>query len=419
MTLAPLEEVRDFVLSRVAPAGPVAVPVADALGLALAEDVVAAEPVPPFPNSAMDGYAVRAADCATATPESPVELAVVGEVPAGAVPDRAVGPGEAVRIMTGAAVPEGADGIVIVEHTELRGDAVVVVVHHPAGDHVRPAGGDVAVGDLVFAAGTELGPAHLGVLASLGVAAVPARPRPRVGVLSTGDELVPPGAPLPPGKIRESNRPMLLALAERASCTAVDLGTVADDEDALAAALEDGIARCDALVTTGGVSMGEYDLVKVVLDRVADMRWFQVAIKPAKPFAFGMATPERRGAEHTAVPVFGLPGNPVSSFVSFEMFARPALRRMMGHAEILRPVVQAVAGAGMRRRRDGKTHLDRVRLRHEDGRLVAERSGAQASNVLTAMAHANGLAVLPDGEGVAAGEALEVMLLDPPPTLGS
>lgn len=406
--LVPLEEVQAYVLERVRATDAIGVRVGEALGLALAEDVVAREPVPSFANSAMDGYAVRHDDCASATAEEPVRLEVAGEVAAGAVPAVPVGPGQAVRIMTGAAIPAGADGIVIVEHTDLEG--AVVVVRHPAGDHIRPAGGDVAVGDLVFPVGTELGPAHLGVLASLGVADVDSRTRPRVGVISTGDELVPPGEPLPPGKIRESNRPMLLALVERAACVPVDLGTVPDDEALLTAALDEAAGRCHAVLTTGGVSMGEYDYVKVVLERLADMRWFQVAVKPAKPFAFGV-THER------SVPVFGLPGNPVSSFVSFELFARPALRKMMGHAEVFRPVVRAAAASQMRRRPDGKVHLDRVRVRHDRGRLLAERSGAQASNVLTAMAHANGLAVLPDGEGAAAGEEVDVILLDPPPTL--
>lgn len=407
MALTPLPDVQDHVVGRMAPLGEESLPLERALGLALARDVTAAEPVPPFDNSAMDGYAVRAGDCEAAGADAPVRLKVVGELPAGAAPDRDVGAGEAIRIMTGAAVPPGCDGIVIVENTETDGDEVVVTA--PAGDHIRAAGGDVAVGDLVFEAGTSIGPAHLGVLASLGMSEVPVRRRPRVGVISTGDELVPPGEPLPPGKIRESNRPMLLALVEQAACDPVDLGTVADDVGAVTRAFERGAADCDALISSGGVSMGgEYDVVRIVLDRIAGMNWFQVAIKPAKPFAVGAID---------GVPVFGLPGNPVSSLVSFEMFARPALRRMMGHAELRRPRVAAVAGEPLPRRRDGKTHLDRVRVTDAGRRLVAERAGGQASNVLTAMARANGLAVLPDGEGVAEGEAIDVILLAPPLSL--
>lgn len=401
--LLPLEDVRSRVLARIVPLPRVSVGLGEAIGLATAEAIVAGEPVPPFANSAMDGYAVRKADCRDASDEEPVRLDVVGDLPAGRAPERAVGAGEAIRIMTGAAVPEGADGIVIVEHTESAGDEVIV--HRPAGDHIRPAGGDVAVGDEVFAPGTELGPAHVGVLASLGLAAVLVRRRPRVGVLSTGDELAEAGAPLAPGQIRESNRPMLVGLVERSGCEPVDCGIAPDDDAAVAAALESGLAECDALVTSGGVSMGEYDFVKVVLERLGDMEWFQVAIRPAKPLAFGVV----RG-----VPVFGLPGNPVSSAVSFELFARPALRKMMGHRDLFRPVVRGVAGEGMPRRPDGKVHFDRVWVASEGGRLVARPSGMQASNVLSALARANGLAVLPDGDGVEAGDPVDVMLLDLP-----
>lgn len=407
MALTPLPDVQAHVLGRVEPLDEQSLPLTQALGLALARDLAASEPVPPFDNSAMDGYAVRVADCEGAGPDTPVRLKVVDELPAGTPPDREVAAGEAIRIMTGAAVPPGCDGIVVVENTETHGDEVLV--RAPAGDHIRAAGGDVAVGDLVFEAGTSIGPAHLGVLASLGMPDVPVRRRPRVGVVSTGDELVPPGEPLPPGKIRESNRPMLLALVEQAACEPVDLGTVADDEDAVTRAFERGAADCDALISSGGVSMGgEYDVVRIVLDRIAAMDWFQVAIKPAKPFAVGAIG---------GAPVFGLPGNPVSSLVSFEMFARPALRRMMGHTELYRPRVAAVAGEPLPRRPDGKTHFDRVRVSDDGRRLVAERTGGQASNVLTAMARADGLAVLPDGEGIAEGEAVDVMLLQAPHSL--
>lgn len=409
VTLVPLEEAQAYVLARVVPIEPAPLDLRDCVGLALADDVVAAEPVPPFANSAMDGYAVRAADVAGATPADPVELRVVGEQPAGPLTDARVRSGEAVRIMTGAAIPAGADAIVIVEHTEARGD--VVLVAEPAGEHIRPAGGDVALGDLVFPSGTEIGPAHVGVLATLGVAKASVR-RPTVAVLSTGDELVGPGEPLAPGSIRESNGPMLAALLERTACAA-SVGVVADDEAAIEAALTRAVATADAVVTSGGVSMGDYDFVKVVLDRVADTRWFQIAIRPAKPFTFGVATaPDGR-----SVPIFGLPGNPVSSFVSFEVLVRPALRKMMGHRDLRRPVVRAVAAADLARRTDGKKHLDRVRVWHDAGRLMTERTGIQASNVLTAMALANGLALLPDGEGVAAGEEVDVMLLDLPPSL--
>jgi molybdopterin molybdotransferase len=399
----PLAEVQARILGTVPLLSVVEVPVAEALGLATAADVTATEPVPPFANTAMDGYAVQAADTAGATEASPVRLVVVDELPAGREPGVPVGPGQAIRIMTGAPVPPGADAIVMVEDTRGDGDGVLVARAARAGDHVRPAGGDVEPGTVVFPAGTPLGPAHLGMVASLGQAKVAVRARARVAVLSTGDELTPPGQPLAPGRIWDSNRPMLAALVAQAGCLPVDLGIARDDEADITARLEQAVATCDALVTSGGVSVGDYDLVKAVLDRLGDLTWHQVAIKPAKPLAFGMVG---------NVPVFGLPGNPVSSHVSFELFARPALLQMMGHRHRFRPVVEALADDDMGRRSDGKLHLDRVRVRWEDGAYRVSRTGVQASNVLSAMASANALALLPDGPGVAAGDRVEVMLLE-------
>ncbi|HET6793330.1 MAG TPA: molybdopterin molybdotransferase MoeA, partial [Acidimicrobiales bacterium] len=256
--------------------------------------------------------------------------------------------------------------------------------------------------------GVALGPGHLGVLASVGLATVTVHRRPRVGVLSTGDELVEPGKPLGPGQIRDSNRRSLLALVDRAGCEPVDLGLAADDEAVIRSAITAGVEACDAVVTSGGVSVGDFDYVKVVLDDLAPgaMRWMQVAIRPAKPLAFGTVA---------GTPVFGLPGNPVSSMVSFELFVRPALRLMMGRGEgeRVRPSVMARAGEDFRRSPDGKLHLDRVVVRPgPDGRLVARSAGGQGSHVLTAMAAANGLALIGDGDGVAAGEELPVLLLD-------
>jgi molybdenum cofactor synthesis domain-containing protein len=308
------------------------------------------------------------------------------------------------RIMTGAPMPDGADAVVMVERTQRDGaDGVLIEQAAAAGDHVRLPGGDVEEGQLVFPPGTVLGPAHLGVIASLGRMSVVAFPRPRVGVISTGDELREGPVALAPGQIRDSNRPMLLSMIEAAGMTAVNLGIARDDEASVERAFLDAVTRCDALITSGGVSVGDYDVVKAVLDRLGVLSWWQVAIKPAKPFAFGLL----RG-----VPLFGLPGNPVSSHVSFELFARPALRQMSGHTDVDRPVVEAVAGADLGRRPDGKLHLDRVLVRYEAGSYIVERSGAQASNALAALAMADGLALLPDGDGVRAGETLRVMLLD-------
>jgi len=393
-----LAEAQATILESVAPLAPRLVALREARGLVLAQDVVAHEQVPPFANTGMDGYAVRAGD-------TPGTLHVVGELPAGRAPTTAVGPGEAIRIMTGAPMPDGADSVVMVERTRVDGDDVVVEVAKP-GEHVRRAGGDVGVGDLVFTPGTLLTPAHLGVLASLDVHEVLCVPRPRVGVISTGDELVERGA-LAPGRIRDSNRPMLLALLDDLGCEAVDGGMIGDDEAAITAAVERVADSCDALLTSGAVSVGDYDFVKLVLERVATARggvslWAQVAIKPAKPLAFAMLG---------TVPAFGLPGNPVSSRVSFELFARPALRKLAGRTDIEAEPVLATATAAMKRRPDGKLHLDRVRVWITDGRYQCERAGAQASNVLSGMASANGLALLSDGDGVDAGGEVRVLLL--------
>jgi molybdenum cofactor synthesis domain-containing protein len=399
VALTPLEDVQAAVLRECAPLHPRAVDLQDALGCVTAAPLEAEELVPPFDNTAMDGFAVRAAD----TTDAPVELKVVGTLAAGAAPDLHVGASEAVRIMTGAPMPPGADAIVMVERTHAEDDVVVIEQAAAVGDHVRRAGDDLRPGQVVVDAGAVLGPAHLGVLASLGYQRVPVFPRPRVGVLSTGDELVDGPADLRPGQIRDSNRPTLLALVRQSGFTPVDLGLIGDEEAAIAAAVEEGLANCDALVTSGGVSVGDFDYVKAVLERLGTMRSWQVAIKPAKPLAFGIV----RGK-----PVFGLPGNPVSSMVSFELFARPALRQMAGHRRTFRPQVDAVAGKAISRRRDGKLHLLRVIARlDDDGRWWVRPVGGQGSHQLAAAAAANALALLPDGDGVPAGATVKAMVL--------
>jgi molybdenum cofactor synthesis domain-containing protein len=257
----------------------------------------------------------------------------------------------------------------------------------------------------VVPAWTVLRAGHLGVLASLGVVEVRAYPRARVGVVSTGDELVEGPAPLGAGQIRDSNRLTLLSLLAESGCEPVDLGLVRDDEALIAAAFEEGAERCDALVSSGGVSMGEYDFVKRVLDRVGEMNWMQVAIKPAKPLAFGHV-----GGK----PTFGLPGNPVSSMVSFELFARPALRKMMGHGTLDRPAVRAVAPEGLRRRPDGRVQFFRVNARWAGNGFEVSSAGGQGSHQLTGMAAANALAVVDDGPGIPPGGEADVILLSLP-----
>ncbi|MFP3902084.1 MAG: gephyrin-like molybdotransferase Glp [Acidimicrobiia bacterium] len=415
--MIPLDEAIGTVLAGCAPLPPTTMPSGEARGRVLAEPVVAGDAVPPFANTAMDGYAVRAADVAHA----PVRLPVVAEVAAGSPAARPLAAGEAMRIFTGAPMPEGADAVVMVEATRrLDGGAAVELLERvPPGNHVREAGEDVRPGDEVLAAGDELTPARIGVLASLGVTEVRVHPRPRVGVMSTGDELVQGSAPLRPGQIRDSNRPMLLALVAQAGFEAVDLGPVPDDEAAITGAIERGVGGCDAVLSSGGVSMGDIDLVRVVLDRIGDMRWMQVAIRPAKPLAFG-TLPAPGGADGRRVPVFGLPGNPVSAHVSFELFARPGLRRLSGVADdrLHRPRLSARATERFARRPDGKVHFARaVVTAGEGGVLEARSAGGQGSHQLAALARADGLVVLPDGDGVVAGDAVEVILLGEPATV--
>ncbi len=362
------------------------VPLWNALGLALAEDVVAPHDVPPFANSAMDGYAVRAEDVAVV----PVELAVSEDVPAGHVARGRVEPGTAIKIMTGAPLPPGADTVVKVEDTEPGAGTVTILAAEPKAN-VRRAGGDVEAGTVVFEAGTRLTPPHLGSLATIGVAAPPVRRRPRVAILSTGDEVVPPDTvDLGPGMIRDANRPLLTGLLTELGAEVIDLGIVGDDADILRASLARGAEVADAVVTSGGVSMGEYDLVKAVLAELGDVEFWKVAMQPGKPFAFGHLG---------TTPLFGLPGNPVSVLVAFEQFLRPGLLTMMGSRCRFRPRIPAVAGERFVTD-PAKVVFLRVTVAVEDGRWVARSAGGQASNVLSAAAAADAFAVIGVGTSV-------------------
>ncbi len=379
------------------------VPIAAAREMVLAETVTAPENIPPFANTAMDGYAVRAADTAGAGRDTPRMLSVAGTIPAGGLAPRALEAGEAMRIMTGAPMPEGADAVVMVELTRPAGFEVLIMAEVPAGNHVRPAGDDIRAGAEVFHPGTVLGPGHLGVLASIGRETVKVYRRPRVGIMSTGDELVEGPQPLQPGQIRDSNRLTLLSLVAEAGCHPVDLGLVRDNDRAIRAALASAVEQTDAVITSGGVSMGDYDLVKQILGELGDFNWMQVAIKPAKPLAFGVMD---------GTPVFGLPGNPVSSMVSFELFARPALRRMMGRLDAERPHLWAIADEPLKREPDGKVHFLRVVVSQKgDGAWRVRSAGGQGSHHLLSMAGANGLAILPDGDGIDVGSSVQVMYL--------
>ncbi len=375
------------------------VPLAAAVSRVLAHPAVADEDFPPFPAATMDGYAVLAADA------SPWRE-IVGEQTAGFVLDAEVSEGYAVRITTGSPLPRGADAVVPVERTELADDHVVIGQEdvHP-GENVRKVGSDLRNGEEVLPAGTVLGPAELALVAGLGLNPVAVRRRPRVSVLSTGDELVEPGQPVGPGQIRDSNRFGLLAALAGAGADVVWHGSARDDRATLRERLEQAMATSDVLVTSGGVSMGELDLVKPLLAELADVRIRRIFMKPGKPFTFAVAQ---------SCIVFGLPGNPVSALVSFETFIRPALRTMMGCAEIDRPRVPVTLEAETPP--TDRIEMQRARVRVDgEGRLLARPTGSQASSRLASFVGANALLVIPPREtAFSAGERVEAMLLAPP-----
>ncbi len=382
-----LEEARSEVLRTVDALESEPVSIWESAGRVLASDVIAEESVPPFQNSAMDGYAVLGADVT----KPGAVLEVIGDLAAGFVAGSRVGPGQALKIMTGAPMPDGADTVVRIEDTDGGVDQVTVAPAVGVGTSVRAAGGDVALGNLVFEAGTRLTPMHVGVLATIGIALPLVHRRPRVAFMSTGDELTPPGSgPLAPGMIRDSNRPMVKALLDDAGAELIDLGIIADNEAALSAALETG-SSADVIVSTGGVSMGDYDVTKKVLEGSTSVGFWQVAIQPAKPFAFGKVGEAL---------FFGLPGNPVSVLVSFEQFLRPALLKLQGATRILREQAPAVAGERLATDPD-KTVFVRVRVSgNESGRPIVVSAGGQSSNVLSAAAMADAFAVVPRGTSV-------------------
>lgn len=402
--MRPLDEARRDVLSAIVANPIVRVSLPESLGLVLGEDVVASQDIPPFPNSSMDGYAVLAADVV----DTPVELRVVDDLRAGYESGAEVRPGTAIQIMTGAPVPVGADAIVPVEQVEHGDGTVRILEGVPEGRFIRAAGGDVAEGTTVVSAGDRLGPAHLGVLAALGMTAVPVHRRPVVAYMSTGDEVVPPAtAELAPGKIRDTNRPLLSGLLSELGVDAVDLGIVPDDEDALRSALTEAADRADAVVTTGGVSMGTHDLVKQVLAEAGSVDFWKVAMQPAKPFAFGHIG---------GTPLFGLPGNPVSSMVAFEQFLRPALLTMMGSEAVLRPRVRGAATEDLSTD-PAKTVFVRARAEYRDGRWIATPSKRQQSNMLSAVADGNCFVVVPEGVGdVPTGTEVELEMFQWPAT---
>lgn len=396
---------RERILSDLGAIEPVELDLSDALGLVLAEDIRAQEQLPPFTNSAMDGYAVVAADLTGGDARHPVRLRLVGEVAAGAGALPRVEPGAAVRIMTGAPLPPGADTVVPVELTRESDGEVAIFRSCPVGANIRPSGEDVRVGQLVLGTGRRLRPGDIALLAALGRARVRCHPRPRVVVLSTGSELVPHDRPLRSGTIRDSNGPMLTALVRQAGAVPFAAGIIPDDRKSLVQAFNSDLDHADLLIASGGVSAGAHDHVRDVLGLLGEVRVTKVAMKPGMPQVWGRV----RG-----VPVFGLPGNPVSSFVSFEVFVRPALRRLQGRADLFRPFVTARITEDVRTPAAKRTYL-RVRLRQEAGDWTARLSGSQGSHEISALVEADGLAEIPEERTtVRAGEDVRVHLLVEP-----
>ncbi|SDC97965.1 gephyrin-like molybdotransferase Glp [Streptomyces prasinopilosus] len=423
-----VDEHLDDILATVRPLEPIELQLLDAQGCVLVEDVTVPVSLPPFDNSSMDGYAVRVADVAGASERYPAALEVVGDVAAGRAEPPRVGPGQAARIMTGAPLPPGAETVVPVEWTDgglgegpvtgMRAHSLApegatgqVRVHRPAGAraHVRAEGSDVRAGDRALEAGTVLGPPQISLLAAIGRGTVRVRPRPRVVVLSTGSELVQPGEELGAGRIYDSNSFSLTACARDAGAIAYRVGAVADDADTLRDTIEDQLVRADLVVTTGGVSVGAYDVVREALASVGDedepgggIDFRKLAMQPGKPQGFGSI-----GPDHT--PLLALPGNPVSSYVSFELFARPAIRTLMGLTDVHRPRTRAtLAGSGPLTSPEGRRQF--LRGRYADGEVAAV--GGAGSHLVAALARANALIVVPeDVESVAPGTDVEVILL--------
>lgn len=367
----------------------------------LAEELKATENIPPFDNSAMDGYAVRAADVKDASKENPIVLSVVETIAAGYAPEKSVSSGEAARIMTGAMMPEGADAVVMQEVTELNGDEVTIYEGVEKNENVRFTGESVQHGDSVMSPGKVLRPPEVSMLASLNCSEVTVYQKPKVAIVSTGDELTPLGEPLTPGKIRDSNRYGIFAQVQNAGGIPIDMGIAPDDEAETERIFRESIAKADALITSGGVSVGEHDIVKNVLTKLGEMNFWRVAMKPGKPQAYGKIDGK---------PVFGLPGNPVSSLVVFELFVRPALLKMAGHTDLLRPTFKATLETDVTNK-DGRVNFMRAILTEQDGQYIAKTTGPQGSGILHSLVLANGLITIPSGAALSAGETVDAQFL--------
>ena len=392
------EEARSIILNRVAPLGVERVSLLDALGRVIAEEVTAPWDMPLCDNSAMDGFAVRSADCSTI----PATLKVTGYIPAGGEVTGPVEPGCAIRIMTGAPVPPGCDAVVPIEETDGGGDTVTLQEPVNARQHIRFQGEDVATGETIIPAGTLIRPPEISMLASFGKAIVPVYRKARVAILSTGDELIELGEPPVPGKIVNSNALSLAASVRECGGEPVILGIARDDRESHREKMIEGL-KADVLVTSAGVSAGDRDLVRDVLTELGvEQVFWKVDIKPGGPTAFAMFGPK---------PVFSLPGNPVSTMVTFEEFARPAILKLMGHRRVLKPFVKAVLKQDAKKK-PGKINFLRVRIEVENGRYTASTAGDQNTGILRTMVRANGLAILPrEATFIPAGSEVDVHLV--------
>jgi molybdopterin molybdotransferase len=399
--LVPVEDAQARVLSAVSPLAPLQLALTEAAGCVLAEDVVADHDLPSFRSSGMDGFAVRAADLAGASPNEPVELRLVGRALIGRPPAVTVSIGEAVQIATGAPVPSGADAIVPIENAETAGDVVRLIEAPEVGRHVRPSGEDVKAGAMLAVAGRRLGAPELGLFANAGIATPLVHPRPRVVVLSTGDELIAPTESPEYGQVRDSNAYTIFGALREAGAIPVMAGIVADNADSLKETVLDHLIQADAFVSSGGVSAGDRDVVKAAFLHRGEVEFFKVAMQPGMPQAFGAIEGK---------PYWGLPGNPVSVFVSFELFVRPALLKMMGRTQLARPQVHAQLTAEVTGPK-GKTQFARVLVRRGEVGWEAEPTGPRGSNLISTVARANGLAIIPAGTATApAGSTVRVLL---------
>ena len=401
-----VEEALERILAEITPLSNVRVPLPESLGHVLTEDVISQEDIPPFANSAMDGFALLSRDSKPRDGQTP-HLRVTGGIAAGYVADHSVEPGTAMRIMTGAPVPPGADTVIQVELTRANGpesEWVEILQEVAPGNNIRPAGEDMHRGQTILLRGTEIGPWEIGILATLGWSNVPVIRQPRVAILGTGDEVIDVHEPLQPGKIRNSNSYLLEAAVRQVGAEPKRLGVARDTVESLREKFSEAI-QCDLIITSGGVSVGEFDLVKDIMTEQGEIHFWRINMRPGKPVAFGHIG---------TVPLLGLPGNPVSAAVTFELFGRPIIRKMLGHTHLLHPEADVIVEDGVSER-VMRRHYVRAHVEWRDGRLIAHTTGNQGSNIMTSLLNANALVIVPEGGTVIQpGATAKAIMLDWP-----